>query len=388
MTTRIADIAFDPDVYASYMQENDPSMNAFLASGAMVTTPMLNQRAAGEANITTIPYWKDLDNSTENISSDDPTKFATPNKIDTGTMVARTVHINNLWETTNLAAEISATNPMQQIQSRTNNYWVNRMSDRLQSTQTGLYLANVGTDDMIIDISTEDGNSATDANKFNFDGFVDAYSTMGENANKLALISVHPEQMKAMRKENKIEFIQNSETGLSIPMYNGLRVIEDKKQPVIAGTTSGFRYVATIYAAGAFGLGEALAKRPVAVEYDEKACDGAGLETLAERKQWIIHPEGYKWTESSVAGLSPTVAECALAANWERQFDRENVALAWLVTNQIYYVPRMAPYWRLKMSDTQETLNKDGVPAGKMLSPKEYQQVKASIAAKAKAKKK
>ncbi len=40
------------------------------------------------------------------------------------------------------------------------------------------------------------------------------------------------------------------------------------------------------------------------------------------------------------------------------------------------------------MSDAQETLNKDGVPAGKMLSPKEYQQVKASIAAKAKAKKK
>ena len=37
---------------------------------------------------------------------------------------------------------------------------------------------------------------------------------------------------------------------------------------------------------------------------------------------------------------------------------------------------------------SEQTLNKDGVPAGKMLSPKEYQQVKASINAKAKAKKK
>jgi hypothetical protein len=139
--------------------------------------------------------------------------------------------------------------------------------------------------------------------------------------------------MKTMRKENNIEFIQDSVTGLSIPMYNGLRVIEDKKQPVIAGTTTGFRYVSTIYGAGAFALGEALAKRPVAVEFDEKAGNGAGLETLAERKQWIIHPGGYAWQEATVAGQSPTVAECALPANWARQFERENVALAFIVTN-------------------------------------------------------
>ena len=334
MTTRISDIAFDPDVYASYMQENDPALNAFLASGAMVSNSVLNERAMGEADTTTIPYWKDLDSSDENISSDDPAVSATPDKIDTGTMRARTIHINNLWETANLAAEISATNPMQQIQSRTNNYWINRMSNRLQGCQTGMFLENeAGTGDMIVDVSTQDGDAATAANKFSFDAFVDAYSTMGENANKLTLLSVHPEQMKVMRKENNIEFIQDSVTGLMIPFYNGLRVVEDKKQPVIAGTTSGFRYVATIYGAGAFGLGEALAKRPVAVEYDEKAGNGAGLETLAERKQWIIHPEGYDWTETTVAGLSPTVAECALPANWARKFERENVAISWLVTN-------------------------------------------------------
>jgi hypothetical protein len=333
-STQISDIAFDPDVYASYMQENDPALNAFLASGALVSDATLNARAMGEAEITTIPFWKDLDNSDENISSDNPATMATPDKIETGKMVARTVHINNLWETMNLAAEISAQEPMLQIQSRTNTYWVNRMSDRLQGTQTGLFLENeAGTGDMIIDVSTEDGDNAVAANKWSFETFVDGYSTMGENANKLALLAVHPEVMKTMRKENNIEFIQDSVTGLSIPMYNGLRVIEDKKQPVIAGTTTGFRYVSTIYGAGAFALGEALAKRPVAVEFDEKAGNGAGLETLAERKQWIIHPGGYAWQEATVAGQSPTVAECALPANWARQFERENVALAFIVTN-------------------------------------------------------
>lgn len=333
-TTQIADIAFDNDVYASYMQEDDPARNAYIASGAVVVDPILTQRAAGQGEVTTIPYWKDLDNSSENISSDDPSVMATPDKIGTGTMRARNIHINNLWETANLAAEISATEPMVQIQSRTSNYWNNRLSIRIQGMQTGMFLENeAGTGDMIVDVSTQDGNNATAANKWSFDTFVDGYSTMGENADKLKLLAVHPEQMKAMRKENNIEFIQDSETGLMIPTYNGLRVVEDKRQPVIAGTTSGFRYVATVYAAGAFGFGQALSKRPVAVEYDEKAGNGAGIETLAERKQWLLHPEGYDWTESSVAGLSPTVAECALPANWERKFLRENVALAWIVTN-------------------------------------------------------
>ena len=333
-TTQIADIAFDNDVYASYMQEDDPSKNAFIASGAVVIDPILTARAGGMGEITTIPYWKDLDNTSENVSSDDPGVSATPDKIDTGTMKARNVHINNLWETANLAAEISSTEPMVQIQSRTSNYWTNRLSARIQGMQTGMFLENeAGSGDMIHDISIETTVGVNDTNRFSFDAFVDTYSTMGENANKLSLIAVHPEVMKKMRKENNIEFIQDSDTGLMIPFYNGLRVVEDKKQPVIAGTTSGFRYVSTIYAAGAFGFGQALSKRPVAVEFDEKAGNGAGIETLAERKQWLLHPGGYNWNEASVAGLSPTVAECALPANWTRKFLRENVAMAWLVTN-------------------------------------------------------
>ena len=314
MTTRISDIKFDNDVYASYMQEDDPSKNAFISSGAVVINPVLTARAAGMGELTSIPYWKDLDNTSENISSDDPSQMATPDKISTGLMKARNIHINNLWETTNLTAEITSTDPMMQIQSRTSNYWTNRLSARIQGMQTGMFLENAGNSgDMIEDISIEDGNAATDAQKWSFDAFVDAYSTMGENANKLAILAVHPVVMKKMRKEDNMEFVKDSETGLMIPFYNGIRVVEDKKQPVIAGATSGFRYVSTIYAAGAFGFGQALSKRPVAVEFDEKAGNGAGLETLAERKQWLLHPGGYNWTEANVVGLSPTVAECALA---------------------------------------------------------------------------
>lgn len=333
-TTRLTDINFDPDVYLSYVAEMRPDKNAYIASGVATTNAQLAVRAQGESDITSIPYWKYLDASDENISSDDPSETATPDKITTGRMVARRVHLNNAWQTANLVAAVSGQDPMRQIASMTNDYWTQRFAARIQAITLGLYRANAaGNGDMLFDVSTQDGNNATAANKWSFEGFVDARATMGESTDALALLAVHPKTLVQMVKQNQIEFIQDSVTGVRIPTYNGMRVVEDKKLPVIAGTTSGFRYVSVLYKAGAIGYGEAQAQRPVAVEYDELAANGAGIETLVERKQWLIHPEGFKWLETSVAGDSPTVAECALAANWERQYERENVGMAFFIHN-------------------------------------------------------
>lgn len=335
-TVRLSDVQFDPDVYMSYVQENRTDKNAFIASGVAVTNTQLQQRATGDGDITTVPYWKDLDATSENISSDDPAVYATPDKITTGKMVARRAHLNKAWQTANLVGAVMGTeDPMSQIATRTAAYWDQRFADRIQKTVLGIYLDNIAANsgDMTFDISTQDGANATSANLFNFGGFVDAIATMGESDDQLAMLGVHPHTMAQMRKNQEIDFIQDTETGILIPTYNGKRVFVDKKLPVIAGTTSGSRYVSVLYGAGAIGYGMALPARPVATEYDELAGNGAGVETLVERKQWIIHPEGYKWTETTVAGLSPTVAEVALAANWERVFNRENIKLAFFVHN-------------------------------------------------------
>lgn len=335
-TVQLSDVQFDADVYASYVREDHPDLNAFVSSGVAVTNALLQARASGQGDITTIPYWKDLDYDSENISSDDPSSAATPDKISTGKMVARNSHINNAWQTANLVAEVlGSEDPMMQIQSRTGKYWENRFEARCQAITKGIYLENIanGSSDMIYDVSTEDGDNAVAANKFTFSAFVQARATMGESASQLSMIAVHPSVFTQMVLNQEIEFEKDSETGVKIPYYNEFRVIEDKKLPVIAGTTSGFRYVSVLFKAGVFGYGDAPAKRPVAVEFDELAGNGAGIETLVERKQWLIHPEGYQWTEASVADESPTVAECGLAANWTRVFERENVGIAFLVSN-------------------------------------------------------
>jgi hypothetical protein len=99
MTTRLTDVQFDPDVYLSYLQEDRTDRNAFFASGVATTHAQLSARAAGDGDTTSIPYWKDLADGSENISSDDPAEKAVPEKITTGKLQARRVHINNAWQT-------------------------------------------------------------------------------------------------------------------------------------------------------------------------------------------------------------------------------------------------------------------------------------------------
>lgn len=334
-TVRLSDVQFDEDVYLSYVQEDRPDRNAYTDSGVAVTSNAIQARANGEGEITTIPYWKDLDASGENMSSDDPAEYATPDKIGTGKMVARKLFINNAWQSANLVSSlIGNEDPMRQIAARTSAYWRQRFAARIQAATLGIYSDNAaGTGDMIFDVAVEDSTAVTADTQWTYDGFVDAMGTMGESADELAMLAIHPDTMTQLRKLQSIEYIQDSETGIMIPTYNGLRVVEDKKLPVIAGTTSGFKYVSVLYRAGAFGYGEGSPKYPTAVEMDELAGNGAGVETLVERKEWIIHPEGYAWQESSVADQSPTVAEFEAAANWSRAFERENVGMAFYVHN-------------------------------------------------------
>jgi hypothetical protein len=63
------------------------------------------------------------------------------------------------------------------------------------------------------------------------------------------------------------------------------------------------------------------------------AGNGSGQTTLFTRFDVALHPLGYSFLGNSVAGTSPTIAELALATNWNRTFaQRKSVPLAFLVS--------------------------------------------------------
>jgi hypothetical protein len=48
---------------------------------------------------------------------------------------------------------------------------------------------------------------------------------------------------------------------------------------------------------------------------------------LINRRRYILHPRGVKFTSASVAGDSPTNAELENGANWARVFENKNVRI-------------------------------------------------------------
>ena len=102
--------------------------------------------------------------------------------------------------------------------------------------------------------------------------------------------------------------------------------------PVRAGTTSGYVYTTYLVGPGAFARGNATLNEPVeggngtkGVEWGRVSLDSDTH--LINRRRYILHPRGVKFTSSSLAGVSPTNAELSTAANWTRVFEAKNVRI-------------------------------------------------------------
>ena len=333
-TVQLTDVIV-PEVYSSYTSVNSPEKTAFVESGIVLSNALLNAKANTGGTTENIPFWNDLDASVApNLSSDDPTSSATPNKITAGKMVARLAYLNQWYSAADLAGEIAGSNPMERIRNRFGSYWKKQWQKRLIATCNGILADNVANDsgDMVKDVASESmaGQSATTL--FNRNAFTDAVYTLGDMAEELTAIGVHSAVMAQMTKNDDIDFIPDSEGRLTIPTYMGLRVIVDDGFTVTAGTTDGVKYTSVLFGRGAFGYGEGMPTVPVEVERQALQGDGGGVEYIGERKTWILHPFGFANT-ATPAGESESLAELAAAASWNRVVERKNVPLAFLITN-------------------------------------------------------
>ena len=54
---------------------------------------------------------------------------------------------------------------------------------------------------------------------------------------------------------------------------------------------------------------------------------------LINRRRYVLHPRGVKFTSASVAGDSPTNAELETASNWTRVWENKNVRIVAVTHN-------------------------------------------------------
>lgn len=343
--SRLANI-IDVEVFNDFPAVDSPETTAFFQSGVIARDGLLDTLANSPGKTAEMHFWKDLDPAVEqNYSNDNPADLATPLLIAQGEMFARKAFINQGWSEADLAAELSSGgNAMRRIRARIDTYWQRRWQRRLLATTVGLFNDNVAANggDMVKDISIQDGAAATGANFFSRSAVVAATFTLGDQWEGIKTIAVHSVIMQRMIDNDDIVYFPDSKGALNIPTYLGRRVVVDDNMPVIAGTTSGFRYVSVLFGTAMFGYGEGSPEVPTEVERFAAAGNGGGVETLWSRKTWLIQPLGYTFTSNTVTGpaspkspanISPTDADLKLAVNWTRVYDRKLLPLAFLVTN-------------------------------------------------------
>lgn len=332
--TKLVDI-YNPLVFEASVDEAAIELNNFLASGVMVTSEQLNAMANIGGNIGELPFHKPLETSTEpNYTSDDETSSAVPKKITTGKQIYRLASMHSSWSTMDLARELALMDPLDAITRKVGGWWATQIEKRVIASSQGIYADNVANDssDMVVSIYSDIATPLA-ANIISAEAVINCQQTLGDHQGLLSVIAMHSVTYSNLKKQNLIDFIPNARGEVVIPTYLGLRVIVDDSLPVTAGTNSP-SYLTILYATGVFdhGTGNPM----VASEYERLPAvgDGGGQDVIHSRRSDIIHPGGFQFTSSSVAGQSADLSELRNAANWDRVYaNRKNVPMAFLLHN-------------------------------------------------------
>ena len=303
-SVKISDIIV-PEVFNKYVIQEVNRLDSFVQSGIIAGDPSLDALASSGGLIINMPFFNDLSGDSEELT--DATGLSL-NAITTGQDAARLQMRGKAWGVNDLAAALSGADPMQVIAGKVAKFWVGERAKVLFKSLAGVE-TTLATN--VSDISALAGAEGV----ISIGTTLDAKQLLGDNANKLTGIAMHSATYVTLQKNNAIDFIVDSQTMVQIPTYLGYRVIVDDSCPVSGGT-----YTTYLFGEGAFGLGNGAA--PIPTETDRDSLLGEDI--LINRQHFILHPRGVKWTDTAVAGTTPTFAEIADATNWSKVYSTKN----------------------------------------------------------------
>lgn len=332
--TALLDI-IDVVVYQDLPSVNSPEKTALFESGIIVRNPLLDSLAMQSGKTAELPFWNDLDETSEVNYSDGTSNAADTAKVAQGKMTARKAFVNKGWKAADLASELAmGDTAINHVRNRTDKYFTRQWQRRLVAAANGILADNQANDngDMVNDIASESIAGQSQDTKWSRSAFTASIFTLGDSFGEVTAIGVHSSVYSQMVDADDITFIPDSEGRLTIPTYMGKSVIVDDSLPAIAGATDGIKYVSVLYGEGAFGYGEGEPEVPVETSRNASEGNGGGTEELWVRKTWLLHPFGFEQT-GTPAGESFTLADLATAAVWNRVVARKNVPIAFLVTN-------------------------------------------------------
>jgi len=331
--TRIADILV-PELWVPYLREATKENSRLFQSGALVEDATIDREIARGGNSVHIPFWKDLgsDGTVETGQGDDPASKITPGKIESDEQVAAVLRRVVSFGAADLAAALAGDDPMGVAAERIGPFWERRFNQVAIAAIRGALAAidNEGSQASVgfFDVSVQSGTPRY----IDAETVIDARQAgLGDAADDLTLMFVHSAVYARLQKLNLIDFIPDARGEVVIPTYLGMQLVVTDSLPVDKSGSNPV-YETYICGAGALRYGEASAKVPVATQREELEADGGGVEYFVSRRDFVIHPLGFKYVGSLPAN-GPTNVQLATASNWERVFERKNIPLVGIKTN-------------------------------------------------------
>ena len=321
MGTTLSDVIV-PELFTPYTIQKTMELSALFQSGIIAHSPEFDRLASEAAPVHNMPFFEDLSGDSENVvEGADLTAAKITSKKDVSTTIRRA----KAWSATDLSAALAGKDPMAAIGSLVAGFWARDMQKELINLLNGVfgsYTADSATvtplADHILDISGETGNAA----KISASGFIDACQLLGDAQGQLTAVAMHSATKAYLKKQNLIEYERDS-TDVEFETYQGRRVIVDDGCPVADGV-----YTTYLFGNGAIAYGNGSPEGFVPTELDREKRKGSGVDYLINRKTFILHPRGIKFT-GAVRANQETVsrAELANAQNWQRVYEPKAIRM-------------------------------------------------------------
>lgn len=309
--TQISDIIV-PEVFNPYVIQRTMELSALVQSGIIANSTEFDKLASSGGKLVNMPYFNDLDGDDEVLS--DSTAL-TPAKITASQDVAALLIRGKSWAVNELAAQLAGADPMAAIATLVGGYWARMLQKTALATLKGIFAA-ASMSANVLDISSESGDAA----KISASTFMDALQKLGDHQGDLTGVFMHSATKTALKKQNLITTIRPSDSA-EFEVFQDRRVIVDDGCPV---PSTGV-YTTYAFGNGALALGNGVDS---AITQTETARDAlAGDDLLVNRKAYILHPRGVKFTNTSVAGATPSNTELETSTNWERVYDAKAIRI-------------------------------------------------------------
>jgi len=332
--TLVSDVII-PTEFEKYAIERTAELSRFGDCGIVETAPQFDELASGGGREVKMPFWKDL-TATRQILSDSASLSV--NKIAADTDIARIHNDAQVWSVNHLAKMVSGDDPMGAIVDLVAGYWARTDEGLVISCLKGMFAA-ASMSGNLLGIHSESVAGQTSNTRLNGVTFVDACAKLGDAADRLTAVAMHSATEAALRKLDLIDFLPDSEGKPVLKTFQGRRVVVDDSLPTRAGTTDGTVFTTYLFGQGAFAKGVApLDGTPLDGGFGTEGVELARVPldsdmVLINRRRYILHPRGVKFTSSSVAGDSPTNAELETSSNWVRVWEAKNVRLVAITHN-------------------------------------------------------